>query len=346
MRQPQKCLFALPAADLAEIVRYAEKDLEELRGSRLFITGGTGFFGKWLVGALAYAEAEMDLNLQLTILSRDPVGFLEKYPDASRHSAIEFRQGDVVDFKYDRDRYDFVLHGATDTIAIAGPAQENERERAIVGGTRRMLDLARQSGVRRLLDISSGAVYGAAAAQPSGAAEEDDASAIPLTAYARAKRKAESLCAESHLDFVTARAFAFLGPHLALDAHYAAGNFLGDAHARESIRVRGDGTALRSYLYPTDLVIWLLRMLVRGESGRAYNVGSDEVTSTANLARRVAAACPHKPEVIVESAQPQGPQNIYLPNITRARSELNLSVEVNLDEAIQRTLAWLGRARA
>jgi nucleoside-diphosphate-sugar epimerase len=150
------------------------------------------------------------------------------------------------------------------------------------------------------------------------------------------------LCKDSRIDFVTARAFAFLGPHLPLDAHYAAGNFLRDAIANHPIRVRGDGTALRSYLYPTDLVTWLLRLLVQGQAGRAYNVGSDEVTSTAGLARRIAAAAPQKPEVIIESTQPQGPQNIYLPHIARARSELNLSVTVPLDEAIRRTLAWLG----
>jgi nucleoside-diphosphate-sugar epimerase len=144
------------------------------------------------------------------------------------------------------------------------------------------------------------------------------------------------------VNFVTARAFAFLGPHLPLDAHYAAGNFLRDAHAGGPILVRGDGTALRSYLYPTDLVVGLLRLLLRGERGRAYNIGSDVSVSTGELARRIAAACVPSPEVIILSAQAPGPPNIYLCDISRARTELGLSVTVPLDEAIRRTLAWLG----
>ena len=245
MRKSQKCLFGLPPDDLAEILRFLEPAWPELKGRRLFLSGGTGFFGKWLLGALACADAEFSLGLHITVLSRDPARFLEKYPDAA---GFDFVQGDVLRFAIPPGRYDFILHAATDTTAISTPAQEEERSRVIVDGTRRMLDLALQSGVRRLLNISSGGVYGAAAARPSGAREEDEPA--PSTPYGRAKLEAEKLCENSGIDFVTARAFAFLGPHLPLDAHYAAGNFLRDALRGGPIRVRGDGTALRSYLYP------------------------------------------------------------------------------------------------
>jgi len=203
------------------------------------------------------------------------------------------------------------------------------------------LELVRKSHARRLLYISSGAVYGAAAGKSSGAAEDDYETAQPLTPYAKAKREAEQLCAESGLDFVTARAFAFLGPYLPLDAHFAAGNFLRDALRGGPIQVRGDGTALRSYLYPADLVVGLLRILMRGERSRAYNVGSDEVVSTAQLARHIADEVNPALEVAIQSAQPQGPHNIYLPDIHRARTELNLDVMIPLQEAIARTVAFL-----
>ena len=149
------------------------------------------------------------------------------------------------------------------------------------------------------------------------------------------------MCIESDIDFVTARAFAFLGPYLPLDTHFAAGNFLRDARRGGPILVRGDGTALRSYLHPADLVVWLLRILIRGQRGQAYNVGSDEVVSTAQLARRIADSVQPAPEVIIQSVQSQGPQNIYLPNIHRARVELNLDVAIPLGDAIARTLAYL-----
>jgi nucleoside-diphosphate-sugar epimerase len=339
----QKHLFSIPAGDLDEILRAAAADLEALRGSQLFITGGTGFFGKWLLAALLSANDQLDLGLALTILSRRPIEFQRKYPEVDRGD-IRFLGSHVADFPTENRRFDYLIHAATDTTAFTREADENERARAIVAGTQRMLDLARESGVRRILNISSGAVYGAACGKPGGAREDDYDAARPATAYGLAKREAEALCGESKLDFVTARAFAFLGPHLPLEAHFAAGNFLLDALRGGPICVRGDGTALRSYLYPADLIVWLLRLLVRGVRGSAYNVGSDEAVSTAELARLIASAVEPKAEVLIQSVQPQGPQNIYLPNIDRARAELQLDVAVPLREAVGRTLAYLNRS--
>jgi dTDP-glucose 4,6-dehydratase len=341
VRKSQNHLFGLPTRDLAHILRDAAMELEELRGKSVFLTGGTGFFGKWLLAGLCRADAELGLGLRLTVLSRDPASFLRRHPEAAAVAALRFEQGHVADFPLADHRPDYIFHAAADTTAFTTDAEERERSRAIVAGTRHVLDLAQKSGAQRLLNVSSGAVYGAFASQPSGAKEDDAAAAKPLTPYGEAKREAEQLCAESGVDFVTARAFAFLGPYLPLDAHFAAGNFLRDARHGGPILVRGDGTALRSYLYPADLVVWLLRLLLRGQRACAYNVGSDEVVTTAQLASLIADAVQPAPEVIIQSVQPQGPQNIYLPNIHRARTELNLNVAIPLQDAIVRTLAFL-----
>ena len=332
-------LFAIPAPDLDHILLRSSAELAELRGKSLFITGGTGFFGKWLLAALCHADAQLGLGLRITVLSRDPAKFLALHPEAAALDSLRFLSGATTDFSLSKARYDYLLHAATDTLGIATAAQEEARARAIVDGTRRVLELGRQCGARRLLYVSSGGVYGAAAGKAAGASEEE--TPLPLTPYARAKLEAEKLCEQSDLDFTTARAFAFLGPHLALDAHYAAGNFVRDAHRGGPILVRGDGTALRSYLYPADLVVWLLRILLRGQRARAYNVGSDETVSTAQLARRIAGTFRPPLDVIIQSLQPQGPQNIYLPDIRRARTELHLDVAIPLDDAIARTLAFL-----
>src|SRR5260221_12535538 len=96
-RKPQNP-FALPAGDLAHIVRHASAELEALRGKSLFLTGGTGFFGKWLLGALGHADAELGLGLRLTVLSRDPAAFLRQYPQADGVPTLSFVQGHVADF--------------------------------------------------------------------------------------------------------------------------------------------------------------------------------------------------------------------------------------------------------
>ncbi len=343
MGKSQNHLFSLPVGDLAHILRHAAPEWELLRGKRLFLTGGTGFFGKWLLGALHYADQELGLGLTVTVLSRDPASFLRRYPEADI-AAFHFVGGHVADFSLARRSEDYLIHAAADTTAFANEIEARDRSNAIIEGTRHMLELAQISGAR-LLNISSGAVYGSLTSQPTGAKEDDYAAALPLNSYAAAKRAAEQLCAVSSVDFVTARAFAFLGPHLPLDAHFAAGNFLRDAIRGGPVLVRGDGTALRSYLHPADLIVWLLRLLARGQRGQAYNVGSDEAVTIGQLARFIAGAIQPTPEVIIQAVQAPGPQNIYLPDITRARSELNLRVLIPLQDAIARTLDFL-RSRA
>ena len=333
-------LFALPADDLAHILRHASAELEGLRGKSLFLTGGTGFFGKWLLAALGYADVELGLGLGVTVLSRDPDAFCgdiqrwRAYAQSTLSgdmSPMLPRRATLRLHSPCRRRHDGLYHRGRGRGTLArSPA-----------GTKRVLDLTRESGARRMLHVSSGAVYGAFASQLSGAKEDDAASAKVLIPYGEAKRQAERICEESGVDFVMARAFAFLGPDLALDAHFAAGNFLRDALRGGPICVRGDGTALRSYLYPADLVVWLLRILVRGRRGRAYNVGSDEAVTTAQLAHLIAATMTPALEVVIQSVQPQGPQNVYLPDISRARTELNLDVVIPLREAIARTKRFL-----
>jgi nucleoside-diphosphate-sugar epimerase len=345
-RKSQNILFDLPAHDLDPILRQAVEDLETLRGKNLFLTGGTGFFGKWLLAGLHHGNVELGLGLNVTVLSRDPAVFLRQHPETAAASEFKFVQGNVADFSLADHRPDYIIHAATDTTASPTETEEERRMRSIVEGTRHVLELARKSEGARLLHTSSGAVYGAYVSQPTGAKEEDYAAATPLIPYGAAKRESEQLCEEAKVDFVTARCFAFLGPYLPLDAHFAAGNFLRDALRGGPILVRGDGTALRSYLHPADLVVWLLRILVRGQRGRAYNVGSDEVVTTAQLARLIAKATRPTPEVVVQSVQPQGPQNIYLPNITRARAELSLDVAIPLRDAIARTIGFLQQGNA
>jgi nucleoside-diphosphate-sugar epimerase len=336
-------MFGIASTDLDEILRIAAPDLEALRDARLFLTGGTGFFGKWLLAAFDAAGREMNLGLKLTILSRDPQRFLERWPEAKNRPGWNFFEGHVAEMPTLLQRFNYILHAAADTTAFSTPAEEAERSRAIVAGTERVLELARTSHARRVLFVSSGAVYGAAAARRDGAREENFSHTQAVTPYGEAKRAAELACAKSGRDCVIARAFAFLGPHLPLDAHFAAGNFLRDALRGGPIEVRGDGTALRSYLYPTDLIAWLLGILARGVRGEAYNAGSDEVVSTAELARLIAGEVSPAPEVALQSRQPQGAQNIYLPNVARARKELGLEVRVPLREAIRRTLAFQRR---
>jgi dTDP-glucose 4,6-dehydratase len=150
---------------------------------------------------------------------------------------------------------------------------------------------------------------------------------------------------ESGIDFIIARCFTFVGPHLPLNQHFAIGNFIADALAGRNIAVRGDGTPMRSYLYGADLAIWLWTMLLHeslpGPNPHVFNVGSGEAIGIRDLAQVVVEEL--DPSLKVEVAQapiPGEPRLQYVPDVCRADDCLGLRQSIALREAIRRTAAW------
>lgn len=331
------------ADDLDHVLAHTAGLWEELRGRRIFITGGTGFFGCWLLESFAWACDKLNLDARAVVLTRRPDAFGAKAPHLAGHPAVELYEGDVRDFQFPEGRFSHVIHAATASAAGASIAPL-EMIDTIVAGTRRTLDFAVHCGAGKFLLTSSGAVYGP---QPPdmthipedyrGAPDTMD----PRSAYGEGKRTAELLCAiyarEHGLEAKIARGFAFVGPYLPLDAHFAIGNFIGDAIAGRTIEVRGDGTPYRSYLYGADLAIWLWTILCRGESCRPYNVGSEAGLTIAELAAEVAAVL-EGPGINVQKPAVAGQTpSRYVPRSHRAESELFLRPSADLATAIRRT---------
>jgi dTDP-glucose 4,6-dehydratase len=126
-----------------------------------------------------------------------------------------------------------------------------------------------------------------------------------------------------------------------LDAHFAIGNFIGNALRKEPISIQGDGTPRRSYLYGADLAIWLWTMLFRAPSLTPINVGSGEDLSILELARTVAKTLDTNAVVrVAGSPAPGSTPSRYVPSVSRAKQLLVLEQTVSLEESIRRTAAW------
>ncbi len=328
--------------DIHQVIARAPRLWEELRGQRIFITGGTGFFGCWLLEAFCHANEEFSLGAEAVVLSREPGRFLRKAPHLASHPAVHLVQGDLMGCTLPAGSFGYVIHAAVDYCA---PLDLFIRT---VEGTRRTLDLAVQSGAKRYLFVSSGAVYGEQPSQlthvPEDYAGGPDTTQL-RSAYGEAKRASEFLCTAFHerygLHATIARGFAFVGPYLPLDQGSAIGNFIADAMKGGPIHVNGDGTPLRSYLYGADLGLWLWTILLLGSPGRPYNVGSEIAHSISEVAAMVAEEVnPQATIVIAQKPDPTQPAKRYLPSTRRANVELGLAPTFDTREAVRRTAAW------
>lgn len=310
-----------------------------LAGTRLFITGATGFYGKWLLEAIIAANDALGTRIRATLLSRNPARFKAEVPHLGLRPEFEWIVGDPTEFEFPTGGFDYLIDFATPSAAEVGAGGTAIVERCLQGSAN-LIRFAKATGVRRVLYASSGAVYGSQPADVEQLTEDYVADPATVSPYGRLKLRSEALLPESGLDYVITRGFAFIGPYLPLTDKFAAGSFLRDALSGGPIVVRGDGTDVRSYLYATDLAMWLLASLLKGKKGQAYNVGSDEPVRISRLAAHVAALAPGGPAVRILEAPGSRVGSWYVPRINRARTELGLTVLLGLNDAINRTMDW------
>ncbi len=336
------------ANDLDHILAHTQGLWDELRGERIFVTGGTGFFGCWLLESFVWANDKLNLGARLQVLTRNPEAFWRKAPHLAGHPAIQFHIGDVRSFEFPKGGFSHVIHAATEASAKLIAEDPLTMFDTVVEGTRRALELARHSGAKKFLLTSSGAVYGRQPSELTHIPEDYGGGPDPTSAqwsYGEGKRAAEMLCVLYGRQYgllpKIARCFAFVGPYLPLDVHFAIGNFIGDALKGGLIRVNGDGTPFRSYLYAADLAIWLWTILLRGRSLRPYNVGSETALAIRDVAQAVANIFePPRGITVTLTPQPDKPAERYVPSAHRAQTELGLRETFSLSDALSRTAVW------
>jgi nucleoside-diphosphate-sugar epimerase len=343
---------ALPLSDLESITGTAAADLDQWRGARLLVTGATGFFGRWLVESFDHANTTLGLGASLVGIAGPDEDIAATVPHLLNLPQVEIVTADIRNLRAairprDTGPFDAIIHAAIQVDASSYASAPLPTIETGILGSWEVFELAHAAQSKRVLFLSSGGVYGA---QPSTVERMNEGQTTsldptdPASAYGESKRAAETLAACYHrqygLDMVIARPFSFVGPALPLDRHFAIGNFIRDALGGGPIAITSDGRPLRSYLYPTDLVVALWALLARGTAGRAYNIGSEEAIALSDVAQRVAAAAGASVKIQVRGNPTDGPVPRYLPDTTRIRQELGVQPMVSLDTAIARTIAW------
>ena len=311
------------------------------KDKHFLITGGTGFFGKWIILYLLYLNKYFFLNIKITVITRSKKNFLDQ-SNLFRCNDLYFIESDIRNVKLNSS-FDYLIHMATTNAqeTFLGEDQINKVD-LLYQGTKNILENAIKCKVKRILFTSSGTVYGPIKCKDDSI--ESFGKSVDTSTFnsglAQGKRIAEYLVnyysKKNSIPFSIARCFSFIGPFLPSDIHYAAGNFIRDAIIRDDIVISGDGSPVRSYLDVRDLVIWLLKLLNFDEN-LVVNVGSSEDISIYSLACKIRDIISPKKNIILEGSRNEINNlaiNYYVPNIDLITSKLNVKQTINLDQSI------------
>ncbi len=322
--------------------------LQPLAGANIFITGGTGFLGTWLLELIAVLNAKHKFNTQVTVFSRSAPDFARRHKHLGGRKEFHFVEGDIRYLTELPHATDHILHAAALTdrrLFASNPTAVGEVNG--MGAIRLLRAANRLEDLKKILLVSSGLVYGPQPLNVERISEKfssgfasDNSNAI----YAESKRFAESFAAaavsETKLPLVITRPFAFVGPYQSLELPWAVTDFIRDSLAGRPIKIMGEGKTVRSLMYASDYAFWTLAALARGEARNVYNIGSPEPVELLALARMITQHFSPPPEILTKVGQSGHETTRLVPCVDKARKELGVELTVPLAEAIQKTINW------
>lgn len=314
--------------------------LADLRGSHVLVTGASGFVGSWLLSTLAFLNDVHGFGTQVTAVARHPSIVERRAPFLVGREDITWVGTDVRQLASMPDRVAWVIHAAGNPDSRHHATSPIETAAVIGEGTLRILRLAEQAGgLRQILHVSSGLVDAVAV---SGRAVS------PNSAYVEAKRYSETLCyafrTQAKLPIVITRPFTFLGPFQNLDSPWAANNFLHAAIEGQPLKIRGDGHAVRSYLYGSDMAMIALHQMVLGDSGEIYDLGGVDPMTVLDLANLVVGQAKRPLDVRVNTAARHADTDSFLPDMERSIRQFGVRPAHSMTDAVARSLAWYARS--
>lgn len=342
----EKHLREMITADCQEVVGSSPEALNKLRNRFVYVTGGTGFVGTWLAELITYLNDAHNFGTQLLLLAREADAFRDKAPHLAGRPGIRLISSDVrniIDLPSD---VNYIIHAAAtpdNRQHMSNPLAVME---TITRGTATLLDAAvKLPNLSNILNISSGQIYGRQCCA-TATINEDAVGTLPCNSitsiYPEAKRYAETLCcaywSSCKLPIVTARPFSFIGPYQSLDKPWAINNFIRDALTDNDIRIISNGMPVRSYMYPSDMAYWLLRMLIDGTSGQAYNLGSPYGITLRDVAGKVKTYSATTSDIIIKEMHEDN--SVFVPDNSLVSSALGLEIKVPIDETLKRSLRW------
>lgn len=337
--------------DIGSIINSIGAHFQELAGKTVLITGADGFIGSYFIDTL--------LILNETILRKNPVKIVmsahHKITKDSRlshcleYNGIKFIIGDVVNVSLPRN-INFIIHAASKASPKDYLSHPIETVEVNVLGTRKLLEYCIREKVSRFLLIGSGEIYGDPDLNNVPISETYTGNVDPVgprSAYQESKRFAETLChlywKAKGVNIVIARLFHTYGPRLFLNDGRVIPEFIKRSLVNNEIRIINGGGSIRTFSYISDSIEGMCRILLFGQFGQAYNVGSKEEVSINKLAKLIIKLSESKSKIVMVpdtkishlSATPM----ITTPSLKKIR-ELGFTPKISLENGLKRLISW------
>jgi len=268
--------------DLASIAG-AELPWEQLSGKTVLITGANGFLPSYMVKTLIYLNAHKNLDIRIIGLVRNEKKAMERFGDYVKAGRLTLIVQDVCDPIIYNSDVDYIVHAASQASPKYFGADPVGTLSANVLGTYNLLELAREKNVIGFLYFSSGEVYGEVSEDKIPTKEDDYGYVNPTnvrSCYAESKRMGENMCVSWHHQYGVpakiVRPFHTYGPGMSFSDGRVFADFVADIVNRRDIIMKSDGSAIRSFCYLADAVAGFFTVLLKGQSGQAYNVSNDK----------------------------------------------------------------------
>ena len=260
-------------------------DIDSLKGKTIALSGATGLIGSYLIDTVL---SHTDFPIRIHALVRNRSKASERFSRYESDTRLLIHEVDLMKPIEIEGKIDYVIHAASMTSPHEYATMPIEIMKTNIVGSDTMLSLADVHHARYLF-VSSTEIYGTLTSETI---KEDELGYLnlldPRSAYNESKRAGETLAvsyaSQRGLDIVIARLSRVYGPTQKDSDRKAMSQFLFAASRKEPIVIKSAGTQRFSYTYVSDAVSALVFLLTHGQSGKAYNVASEEVMSLKEIA--------------------------------------------------------------
>jgi UDP-glucuronate decarboxylase len=322
---------------------------EKLRGQTILITGANGFLPAYMV------ESILNLNKKTRVIglvrNKEKADF--RFSEYKDRDDFQLLVQDICRPIHIDEKIDIIIHAASQASPKFYGKDPVGTLCSNTIGTNNLLSLAAENDVSGFLFFSSSEVYGQVSESQLPIKEVSYGYLDPIdprSCYAESKRMGETMCVSwFHQYGVPAkivRPFHTYGPGMSLDDGRVYADFIADLLRNRDIVMKSDGSAIRTFCYLADAVLGFFTVLLKGQSGQAYNIANDECTiSIGKFADMIANLYPEKGiKVITQKPKAsadylQSPVSKSSPDTSKVRM-LGWEPKYGLKEGLIRTIRW------